>query len=446
VDVPEIHYAWSGEVSIAYQVVGEGPIDLVFVRGFAGDLLSTWDQPLILRHVLDLAEFSRVIMLDKRGTGLSDRTTALPTLETRMDDLRAVMDDAGSERAVLWSAHEGSRLAVLFGATYPDRTLGLVLFDPEPRGLRSESYPWAPTEQEWRERLRVVRERWGTREYLEALAAELAPSRADDSEFRKWFVTHMRRSLSPGAALAFLRMTAEADVSDVLAAVRVPTLILHRPSMIGPVGYVTERIRHARVVELPNLRDSYTWADDAAHRLSIIETERFVSRLVAAPEPDRVLATVLFTDIDGSTEKAGEIGDAAWRKLLTRHHAAVRALLARHRGTEIDTAGDGFFASFDGPGRAIACARAIRDELRGLGLEIRAGLHTAECEVVDGKLGGIAVAIGSRVAASADAGDILVTGTVHDLVAGSGFGFDDRGQHELKGVPGAWRLYAVVDA
>jgi class 3 adenylate cyclase len=443
-DVPDVHYARSGEVSIAYQVVGDGPVDLVFVRGFAGDLLSTWDQPLILRHILDLARFSRVIMLDKRGTGLSDRTIALPTLETRMDDLRAVMDDAGSERAVLWSAHEGSRLAVLFAATYPDRALGLVLFDPEPRGLRTDDYPWAPTEHEWRQRLRLVREGWGTRDYLEALAAELAPSRAGDPEFREWFVTHMRRSLSPGAALAFLRMTAEADVSDVLAAVRVPTLILHRPSMIGPAEYVTRRIQHARVVELPNLRDSYTWADDTAHRLSIDETERFVSRLVAAPEPDRVLATVLFTDIVGSTEKVGEIGDTAWRNLLTRHHAAVRALLARHRGAEIDTAGDGFFASFDGPGRAIACALAIRDEVRGLGLQIRAGLHTAECEMVDGNLGGIAVAIGARVAASAETGDILVTGTVRDLVAGSGIGFDERGERELKGVPGTWRLYAVA--
>ncbi|CAN5261567.1 hypothetical protein BH09ACT13_BH09ACT13_10800 [soil metagenome] len=249
--VPDVHYARSGEVAIAYQFVGEGPVDIVFVRGFAGDLLSTWDQPLFLRHVLDLAGFARVLMLDKRGTGLSDRTTALPTLETRMDDLRAVMDDARSEQAVLWSAHEGSRLAVLFAATSPERTTGLVLFDPEPRGLRADDYPWAPTEAEWRERLRQVREGWGRREYLENFAGELAPTRADDPEFRDWFVTHMRRSLSPGAAVAFLRMTAEADVSDVLDAVRVPTLILHRPSMIGPAGYVARRIRHATVVELP---------------------------------------------------------------------------------------------------------------------------------------------------------------------------------------------------
>jgi class 3 adenylate cyclase len=432
-------------VSIAYQVVGDGPVDLVFVRGFSGDLLTTWDQPRLLRHVLDLAAFSRVIMLDKRGTGLSDRTTALPTLETRMDDLRAVMDDAGAERAILWSAHEGSRLATLFAATYPERTAGVVLFDPEPRGLRGDDYPWAPTEDEWRERLRVTRERWGTRDYLEERAAELAPSLASDPQFLNWFVEHMRRSLSPGAAVAFLRMTAEADVTDVLAAVRVPTLVLHRPSMSGPAEYVARRIRHAEVVELPGLRDSFTWADDGAHELTIRSTEKFVARLAAAPPQGRVLATVLFTDLVGSTDRAAQLGDAAWRDLLGRHHAAVRTLLARHRGDEVDTSGDGFFAAFDGPGRAIACAVAIREDLRALGLEVRAGLHTGECEVVDGKPSGIAIHVGARVAASATAGEILVTGTVHDLVAGSGFAFTERGEHELKGVPGAWRLYAVVD-
>ena len=444
-DVPDVLYARSGDVAIAYQVIGEGPVDVVFVRGVTGDLLSTWDQPLLVRHVLGLAAFSRVLMLDKRGTGLSDRTTALPTLETRMDDLRAVMDAASSERAVLWSAHEGSRLAALFAATYPDRTIGLVLFDPEPRGLRGDDYPWAPTEVEWRERLRGIRDGWGTREYLERLAAELAPTRAHDAEFRDWFVTHMRRSLSPGAALAFHRMTAEADVSEVLSAIRVPTLILHRPSMVGPAEYVKRRIPQADVVELAGLRDAYTWADDAAHALTLDETERFVSGLVVAREPDRVLATILFTDIVGSTRRAADVGDSAWRELLARHHAVVRGLLARHRGEELDTAGDGFFAAFDGPGRAIQAACAIRDEVRSLGLEIRAGLHTGECERVDGKLGGIAVSIGARISAAASPGDVLVSGTVKDLVAGSGVAFDERGEHELKGVPGTWRLYAVVD-
>jgi class 3 adenylate cyclase len=446
VEMPDVRYARSGDVAIAYQVIGEGPVDLIFVRGFAGDLLSTWDQPLLLRHVLDLGAFSRVIMLDKRGTGLSDRTTALPTLETRMDDLRAVMDDAGSERAVLWSGHEGSRLAVLFAATYPDRTVGLVLFDPEPRGLRSDDYPWAPSEDEWRDRLREAREGWGTREFLERRARELAPSLADDSEFRDWFVMHMRRSLSPGAAVAFLRMTAEADVSDVLAAVRVPTLILHRPSMVGAAEYVRARIRHAEIVRLDDLEDSYTWASEASHELTIRETERFVSHLVARKEPGRVLATLLFTDLVGSTELASRLGDAAWRDVLTRHHAIVRWQLARHRGQEVDTAGDGFLAYFDGPGRAIGSAVAIREELGALDLVLRAGIHTGECELVDGKPSGIAVVIASRVVGAAGAGEILVTSTVRDLLAGSDIGFEYRGEHELKGVRESWRLYAVGDA
>ena len=233
-------------------------------------------------------------------------------------------------------------------------------------------------------------------------------------------------------------------MSDVLATVRVPTLILHRPSMLGPAEYVARRIRHAKMLELPGLRDSYTWADDAAHELTMRETERFVARLAAAPEPDRILATILFTDIVGSTQKAAEFGDAAWRDLLSRHNALVRGTLALHRGEELDTTGDGFFASFDGPGRAIACAAAIRDEVRVLGLEIRAGLHTGECERVDGKLGGIAVSIGARVAAGAGPGEILVSGTVKDLVAGAGIEFADRGERELKGVPGPWRLFSVV--
>jgi len=239
-------------------------------------------------------------------------------------------------------------------------------------------------------------------------------------------------------------MTAEADVSEVLPAIRVPTLILHRPSMVGPAEYVTQRIPQAEVVELPGLRDAYTWADDAAHELTIDETERFVSKLVVARGPDRVLATILFTDIVGSTRKAADVGDSAWRELLACHHALVRGLLARHRGEELDTAGDGFFAAFDGPGRAIEAACAIRDEVRKLGLEIRAGLHTGECERVDGKLGGIAVSIGARISAAAAPGDVLVSGTVKDLVAGSGLAFEDRGAHELKGVPGEWRLYAVA--
>jgi pimeloyl-ACP methyl ester carboxylesterase len=373
---PDVHYARSGDVAIAYQAVGEGPVDIVFARGYAGDLLSSWDQPLLVRHILGLASLGRVLMLDKRGTGLSDRVREVPTLETRMDDLRAVMDDAGSERAVIWSGEEGARLAVLFAATYPERTAGLVMFDPSARGRRSRDYPWAPTDEEWRRQFTAIREGWGRREFLEELAYEWAPEAADDEAFRGWFVGHMRRSLSPGAALAFQRMMMEADVSDVLSAVRVPTTILYRTSQRGRAEYVARRLHGAELVELPGLRGIYTWAHDSAHELTMAATRTLVSRAVAETEPDRVLATVLFTDLVGATERAVQLGDGPWRGLLEEHHRSLRRELARFRGREVDMAGDGVFATFDGPARGILCARAILESARELGLDVRAGLRT----------------------------------------------------------------------
>ena len=443
--IPDIQYARSGDVAIAYQIYGDGPLDLVFVRALAGDLLSTWDQPLLVRHVEGLASFSRVLMLDKRGTGLSDRVRDVPTLETRMDDVRAVMDAAGVERAAFFSGHEGSRMALLFAATYPERTVGLMLLEPWVKGRGTPEYPWAPTEEEWRRRLVEIREGWGRREFFESLLREQAPAVADDENFKQWFVDHMRRSLSPGAAVAFFRMTMDADVTDVLSSVRVPTMIFCRTREREATEWVAERIPGAELVELPGWHGLFTWIDDDVHASAMGAMQRFVAQLGRSPEPDRVLATVLFTDIVGSTERAGEIGDTAWRELLGRHHALVRGELARFRGEELDTSGDGFFAAFDGPGRAIECASAIRDSVGSLGLEIRAGLHTGECERLDGKLGGIAVPTGARIAALADAGEVLVSSTVKDLVAGSEIRFEDRGEHELKGV-GAWRLYSVVDA
>ncbi len=440
-----MRYARSGDVTIAYQVVGEGPVDIVFIRGHAGDLLSTWDQPLLVRHVLGLAECGRVLMLDKRGTGLSDGVRGVPTLETRMDDLRAVMDDAGSERAILWAGGEATRLCVLFAASYPERTAGLVLLWPTARGRRSADYPWAPTDDEWRRRLSDVREGWGTREYLESFLREAAPEVADDEAFRRWFVGHMRRSLSPGAALAFERMTMEADVSDVLPSVRVPTSILYRSVDRGEAEYVARRIHGAELFELTGLRGFYTWAVDFAHEQTMRATKDLVDRAVAVFEPDRVLATVLFTDIVGSSERAVELGDSRWRELLEEHHRAVRREVARFRGREMDMAGDGVFATFDGPARAIQCARAILAAAGGLGLEIRAGLHTGECEVFGDKVAGIAVHVGARVAAAAGAGEVLVSGTVKDLVAGAGIMFEDRGEHELKGIPEPKQLFAVLD-
>jgi class 3 adenylate cyclase len=445
VDTPDIHYARSGDVAIAYQVVGDGPIDIVWARGHAGDLLSTWDQPLLVRHVLGLAEFGRVLMIDKRGTGLSDGVRGLPTLETRMDDLRAVMDDAGSERAILWSGGEGARLCVLFAASYPERTAGLVLLYPSARGRRAPDYPWSPTEDEWRIRLAELREGWGRRDFLEGVARETAPEVADDEAFRTWFVGHMRRSLSPGAALALERMTMEADITDVLPTVRVPTTILHRPSDRGESEYVARRIRGAELVELPSLRGIYTWVDDDAHELSMRATADLVARAVSLGEPDRVLATVLFTDIGGSTERAVELGDSRWRALLEEHHGVVRRELARFRGTEVDMVGDGVFATFDGPARGIRCALAIVAAARDHGLDIRAGLHTGECELLDDKVAGIAVHVGARVAGAAAPGEVLVSSTVKDLVAGAGLVFEDRGEHELKGIAEPKRLFAVVD-
>jgi class 3 adenylate cyclase/pimeloyl-ACP methyl ester carboxylesterase len=446
VEIPDVQYARSGDVAIAYQVVGEGTIDLVFFRSMAGDVLSTWDHPLSERHVEGLASFSRVLMLDKRGTGLSDRVREVPTLETRMDDVRAVMDAVGSEKALLWSGHEGTRMAILFAATYPERTAGLMLLDPSVRGLRAPDYPWAPTEEEWRRRIADVREGWGSREYFLRLLREWAPTVADDKSFQDWFVEHMRRSLSPGAALAFFRTMREADVRDVLASVRVPTLILCRTSERGEAEYVCERIAGAELVELPGLRGLWTWIPDDIHERTISTLAAFAKGIGEAREPERVLATVLFTDIVDSTPRTVELGDTGWRELLERHHSVVRSRLGEFRGRELDTAGDGFFAAFDGPGRAIACARAIVDDLRPLGLDVRAGLHTGEFDRLEGKLTGIGVAVGARVAAEAAAGEVLVSGTVKDLVAGSGLEFEDRGSHELKGVPGEWRLYAVRGA
>jgi class 3 adenylate cyclase len=441
---PDVSYARSGDVAIAYMVVGDGPTDIVFVRGIAGDLLSTWEQPLLVRHVEGLAAIGRVLMLDKRGTGLSDRPREVQSIETTMDDVRAVMDAAGSSSAMLWSGASSTGMAVLFAATYPERCTGLVLFDPRIKGTRAADYPWAPTTEEWRHQLAMTRAGWGDRGYLEGLAQEWAPEVASNEAFRDWFVWHMRRSLSPGAAVTAFRTAMELDVSDVLAAVRVPTLILPRPSLPGPAHYAAERIRGSELIDLPSIDGLYTWVDDEAHGATMAETARFAARLTDASMTERVLATVLFTDIVGSTELAARLGDTAWRELLERHHAIVRRELARFRGRELDTAGDGFFASFDGPARGVQAAAALREPLRAIGLDIRAGLHTGEFEVSDGKIVGIAVSIGARISSLAGPGEVLVSSTVKDLVAGSGIHFEDRGTHQLKGVPDEWHLYALA--
>ena len=443
-ELPETRYARSGKVSIAYQVLGEGPPDLVFVPGLISNVEYAWQQPAVAAWLRSLASFSRLIWFDKRGTGVSDRVTDVPTLETRMDDVRAVMDEVGSQQAVLMGVSEGGPMSILFAATYPERASALILWGSDVKGVRTDDYPWAPSFEEAIRAVEEAAERWGSPEYCDDVLYIAAPSAAGDEDFRRWWASYMRLGASPASAAALRRMNMEIDVRRVLPAIRVPTLILHRTDDrfvdVRNGRYIAERIPRARSVELPGA-DHFAWIGDTERVLAEIKT--FLAELGAGVELDRRLATVLFTDIVGSTQKAAELGDRRWRELVAAHHARIRSELARFRGQELDTAGDGFFASFDGPARAIRCACAITEGVRELGIEVRAGLHTGECEVMDGKVGGIAVHIGARVAAEAEPGEVLVSSTVKDLVAGSGIAFRERGIAQLKGVPGEWRLFAV---
>jgi class 3 adenylate cyclase/alpha-beta hydrolase superfamily lysophospholipase len=444
IEVPDVHYARSGNVAIAYQTFGHGPHDIVFIRGTLAELLTAWEQPLWVRHIEGLAACGRVIMFDKRGTGLSDRVRDVPTLEARMDDVRAVLDDLGAERVVLWTAHEGSRLAILFAATYPERTRALVLYNPTVHGVRTDDYPWAKSEDEWLRELQEAEKGWGERAYLVDRLRRTSPTAADDPAFQDWFVRYARRSASPGAAAAFLRMEMRSDVRDVLGSVSAPTLIGYGPRERDEALYVANAIPHAERIEIAGLGDVFSWANPAANDVLLAETKRFLDRLGAPVAPDRVLATVLFTDIVGSTEKASDFGDRRWHEVLSRHEALVRRELARCGGREVKTLGDGFMAAFEGPARAIQSAVAISRGVEQLGISVRQGLHTGECELAGHDVRGMAVNIAHRVSALADPSEVLVSSTVKDLVAGSGIAFEDRGGHELKGVPGEWRLFAVV--
>ena len=443
----ETRYARSGDVSIAYQVTGEGPFDVVFVPGFLSHVELAWDVPAMAAYNRRLASFCRLIRFDKRGTGMSDRVSGVPTLETRMDDVRAVMDATGCERAALIGVSEGGPMSILFAATYPERAWALALCGTFARVRWAPDYPIGASDEEARRDDEEIEQRWGEPDAAIALAREVAPESSDDE--LQAFATMIRQSASPGAALALNRMNDEIDVRDVLPAIRVPTLVLNRegehPFIRQGSAYLAQHIAGARYLELPGSSHA-PFAGDSESYVRAIEgflQEAWAEEASAEPEPDRVLATILFTDIVGSTAKAVELGDARWRELLEQHHATVRRLLLRHRGTELDTAGDGFFASFDGPARGIRCARAITESVRDLGIEVRAGLHTGECERMNSKVGGIAVHIGARVAAEAGPGEVVVSSTVKDLVAGSGIAFHDRGAAELKGVPGEWRLFAV---
>jgi pimeloyl-ACP methyl ester carboxylesterase len=446
---PETRYARSGDASIAYQVLGDGPFDLVFVPGFVSNLEYGWELPELARLYERFASFSRLLIFDKRGTGLSDRVGGIPPLEVRMDDVRAVMDAAGVERAVIIGISEGGPMTLLFAAAHPERAAAAVVYGSSPpAAVRQPDFPWAGTEEEWDEWIAREESEWGTREWAEMLLSSFAPGRADDPAFRRWWETWLRLSVSPGAKVALSRMNSQIDIRHVLPSIHVPTLVVHRADDracdVRSSRYLAERIPAARYVELPG-SDHLAWVDADPFVEAVREflEEVFGETVPDELEPDRVLATVLFTDVVGSTSKAVELGDRAWRDLLQRHHNVVRRELDRFRGQEVTMVGDGFLATFDGPARGIRCARSIVDSVRELGLDVRSGLHTGECEVLDGNLGGIAVHIGARVAAEAEPGEVLVSSTVKDLVAGSGIEFADRGSRELKGVPGEWRLYAV---
>lgn len=437
---PETRYAKSGDVNIAYQVVGKGPLDLVYVPGWISNVELMWEEP-AHAHVLGrLARFSRLILFDKRGTGLSDPVALdrLPTLEERMDDVRAVTDAVGSERAAVFGFSEGGLMSVLFAATYPERTTALAIYGTYAKRIWSSDYPWAPTPQARQRELEDLERNWADRMDLD----HLAPS--EDEAFKRRLAAYFRRSASPGAAVALLRMNTQHDIRDVLPSIQAPTLVMHRTHdrdvKVEEGRWIASQIPGATYVELPG--DSHTlWGGDTD--AVIDEVEGFLTGVPRGLEPDRVLATVLFTDIVGSTQKAADLGDRRWRELLSAHDTSVRRQLERYRGREVDTAGDGFLATFDGPARAVRCATAIRDAVQMLGLDVRAGVHTGECELDGEKVRGIAVHTGARVASLAGPGEVFVSSTVKDLVAGSGIEFDDRGAHELKGVPGEWRIYAV---
>ncbi|MFN8637581.1 MAG: adenylate/guanylate cyclase domain-containing protein [Chloroflexota bacterium] len=443
----ETRYARSGDVHIAYQVTGDGPIDLIWITGWVSHLEHFWEYPPAVYCLERLSSFARVIRLDKRGTGLSDRVSIseLPTMEQRMDDVRAVMDAVGSERAALLGSSEGGFMCALFAATYPERSAALVLFETYARALPAPDYPVPgtriPLEHEAREAVyERISQNWGVPN-----DRAWAPSKQDDRIFQQWSATVNRLGASPGAAIALLRMNADIDIRPVLPSIHVPTLVIHRDGdmscRVENGRYLADHIPGARYVELPGT-DHSMWTGDSDAVLD--EVEEFLTGTHRIAEPDRVLATVLFTDIVGSTERLAEVGDRRWRELLDDHFRLARRDLARHRGHEIKTTGDGLLATFDGPARAIRCASAIRDSARQLGIEIRAGLHTGEVEILDHDLGGIAVHTGARVVSEAGPGEVLVSSTVRDLVAGSGIEFEDRGVHSLKGVPGEWRLHRVV--
>jgi class 3 adenylate cyclase/alpha-beta hydrolase superfamily lysophospholipase len=439
--IHETKYAKSGETYIAYQSFGSGLTKVVFVPGWVSHLEYAWEEPRFARFLERLGSFAEVVWFDKRGTGLSDRVAGLPILEERMDDVRVVMDHAGFQQAALLGMSEGGSMCGLFAATYPERTTALVLYGAFARRVQTEDYPWAPTVEARQAWVDSLAGGWGAGAELQTLA----PSVAHDASFARWFASYGRMSASPTAAVALARMNSGIDIRGVLPAIHVPTLVIHRTGDrdvdVGNGRYLARNIPGARFIELDG-EDHLWWVGDSDGLLA--EIQEFLTGSRPAPEVDRQLMTVLFTDIVGSTEKATAMGDRAWRDLLVAHNEAVRRELTRFRGREIKTTGDGFLAIFDGPARCLQCARAIRTAVAGLGLSVRIGVHTGECEILGADVGGVGVHLAQRVMSEAGPGEILVSGTVRDLVSGSGVEFRDRGQHVLKGFSGTWPLLALT--
>jgi pimeloyl-ACP methyl ester carboxylesterase len=438
---PETLYTHSGDVSIAYQVVGDGPIDLVMAPGWIFHLEVIWEEPSFERMMRKLTPHFRILLFDKRGTGLSDRSIGASTLEDRMDDIRAVMDAAESEKAVVMGWSEGGTFAAMFAATYPDRTRALIIYAGGARFSRTPDFPFAVAPELVDAFVKYVRESWGS-----GLGSYIVvPSRAGDEEFRRWWGRYERMSISPSEALALLKVNQDIDVRHILPTISVPTLVLHqREEQFVPVELsrdMADRIPDARFIELPGTDHLFWFGNPTETVDTVVE---FVTGTRPQPDIDRVLSTVLFADIVGSTERAAQLGDHRWRDVLDSYYAAADDEIERLRGRRVKTLGDGVLATFDGPARAVRCAQGLAMKTRALGLEVRSGIHTGEIELMGEDVGGIAVHISSRVTDHAGAGEIVVSSTVKDLVAGSGIEFEERGSHELKGVPGRWNLYAVT--
>ncbi len=437
---PEISYAKSRGLNVAYSVAGDGPLDLVMVPGFVSHLEGALGQPQIARPFGRLASFARVIVFDKPGTGLSDPADGPTTLEERMEDLTAVLDAAESERAALFGISEGSLMCALFAASHPDRTRALVMYGSYAKGIADEDYPWAPQQMQVDLGAEMIEEEWGTGVMLDVYA----PSMLGDEEFARWWAQYQRQSASPGMAKAAAILAAEVDIREVLPAISAPTLVVHRKGdSLWPIEgarYIAEHIPGAELAEIEG-DDHFPFAGDAEELISTIE--QFLTGQQHEPDPERQLLTVLFTDIVDSTKQGAELGDSRWRELLERHDEVVREQLDRYRGREVKATGDGFLATFDGPARSIECARTIATAVQPLGIEVRAGLHTGECEIRGDDIAGITVNIGARISALAPAGEVLVSGTVKDLVVGSEIEFEPQGSQALKGVPGEWPVFSA---